>query len=205
MVISISTFNDVTPTNTKRIKSTAHNSRLTTVKIVSGHSRGQVPHPQHGGVRRQLCIPAVLLQLWCEHVRISTFFSSVLSNLRCSYFRSCTSHYLFILAGRHMCVLLSSLSSLYFLDWTDVTSPSPSQCYPAEVFPTRFRASAHGLSAASGKAGAIISALAFNALSESVGTPVVLWSESSLSLRCYSLIQIPILFCRRSVRRSKPY
>ncbi|KAJ7222764.1 MFS general substrate transporter [Mycena haematopus] len=48
-------------------------------------------------------------------------------------------------------------------------------CYPAEVFPTRFRASAHGLSAAAGKAGAIISALAFNTLSNSIGTDKVLW------------------------------
>ena len=51
--------------------------------------------------------------------------------------------------------------------------------YPAEVFPTKFRATAHGVSAAAGKAGAIISALAFNELSESVGTPVVLWSASA--------------------------
>ncbi|EJD07166.1 phosphate transporter [Fomitiporia mediterranea MF3/22] len=48
-------------------------------------------------------------------------------------------------------------------------------CYPAEVFPTRFKAFAHGLSAASGKAGAIISALAFNTLSKKIGTPAVLW------------------------------
>ncbi|KAJ6537237.1 major facilitator superfamily domain-containing protein [Mycena vulgaris] len=48
-------------------------------------------------------------------------------------------------------------------------------CYPAEVFPTRFRASAHGISAAAGKAGAIISALAFNSLSISIGTDKVLW------------------------------
>jgi PHS family inorganic phosphate transporter-like MFS transporter len=48
-------------------------------------------------------------------------------------------------------------------------------CYPAEVFPTRFRAFAHGISAASGKAGAIISSLAFNSLSEDIGTPDVLW------------------------------
>ncbi|KAJ7448502.1 major facilitator superfamily domain-containing protein [Mycena latifolia] len=48
-------------------------------------------------------------------------------------------------------------------------------CYPAEVFPTKFRASAHGLSAAAGKAGAIISALAFNSLSTSIGTDKVLW------------------------------
>ncbi|GAA5795150.1 hypothetical protein HPULCUR_000504 [Helicostylum pulchrum] len=37
---------------------------------------------------------------------------------------------------------------------------------PAEVFPTKVRSSAHGISAASGKAGAIISAFAFNILVE---------------------------------------
>lgn len=52
---------------------------------------------------------------------------------------------------------------------------STTYCYPAEVFPTRFRASAHGMSAAAGKAGAIISALVFNTLSKKIGTPNVLW------------------------------
>ncbi|TDL20864.1 MFS general substrate transporter [Rickenella mellea] len=52
---------------------------------------------------------------------------------------------------------------------------STTYMYPAEVLPTRFRASAHGFSAACGKAGAIISALAFNQLSKSIGTPSVLW------------------------------
>ncbi|KAF7292564.1 Inorganic phosphate transporter [Mycena indigotica] len=47
--------------------------------------------------------------------------------------------------------------------------------YPAEVFPTKYRAFAHGISAASGKAGAIISALAFNQLSIDIGTDKVLW------------------------------
>ncbi|KAJ7059411.1 major facilitator superfamily domain-containing protein [Mycena amicta] len=47
--------------------------------------------------------------------------------------------------------------------------------YPAEVFPTKHRAFAHGLSAACGKAGAIISALAFNQLSIDIGTDKVLW------------------------------
>lgn len=47
--------------------------------------------------------------------------------------------------------------------------------YPAEVFPTRFRSTAHGVSAASGKAGAIISSLAFNSLAKKLGTPAVLW------------------------------
>ncbi|KAF9237990.1 major facilitator superfamily domain-containing protein [Melanogaster broomeanus] len=52
---------------------------------------------------------------------------------------------------------------------------STTYCYPAEVFPTKYRASAHGLSAACGKAGAIISALVFNTLTTSIGTPAVLW------------------------------
>lgn len=73
------------------------------------------------------------------------------------------------------------------------------KCYPAEgsshvfvrlksliqtdllVFPTKYRAFAHGISAASGKVGAIISALAFNTLSEKIGTPAVLWSVYRLS------------------------
>ena len=50
--------------------------------------------------------------------------------------------------------------------------------YPAEVFPTKFKATAHGISAACGKAGAIISALAFNSLTDDIGTPNVLWSAS---------------------------
>ncbi|CAF5164715.1 unnamed protein product, partial [Rotaria magnacalcarata] len=35
---------------------------------------------------------------------------------------------------------------------------------PAEVFPTRFRATAHGMSAACGKSGAILAAFGFNVL-----------------------------------------
>ena len=55
------------------------------------------------------------------------------------------------------------------------------QCYPAEVFPTKYRAFAHGISAACGKTGAIISALVFNTLTASIGTPAVLWSKFPLS------------------------
>ncbi|KAH8087124.1 major facilitator superfamily domain-containing protein [Cristinia sonorae] len=54
--------------------------------------------------------------------------------------------------------------------------------YPAELFPTRFRATAHGVSAACGKGGAVISALGFNALSKDVGTPAVLWIFFGCSL-----------------------
>ncbi|KAG6829157.1 hypothetical protein H0H93_014573, partial [Arthromyces matolae] len=48
------------------------------------------------------------------------------------------------------------------------------------LFPTRFRATAHGISAACGKVGAIISALAFNTLSKKIGTPAILWSFTLL-------------------------
>ena len=48
------------------------------------------------------------------------------------------------------------------------------------MFPTKFKATAHGISAACGKEGAIISALAFNSLSKDIGTPAVLWSASFL-------------------------
>ncbi|KAF8968635.1 phosphate transporter [Flammula alnicola] len=46
---------------------------------------------------------------------------------------------------------------------------------PRRGLPTRFRATAHGISAAAGKCGAIISALAFNTLSKRIGTPAILW------------------------------
>jgi len=48
---------------------------------------------------------------------------------------------------------------------------------PAEVFPSRVRGFAHGVSAACGKLGAILSALLFNYLSraESIGLANVLW------------------------------
>jgi len=64
--------------------------------------------------------------------------------------------------------------------------------YPAEVFPTRFRATAHGMSAACGKAGAIISSLAFNQLSQSIGTPNVLWIFFGCSiLGVFSTLLLP--------------
>ena len=69
------------------------------------------------------------------------------------------------------------------------------QLYPAEVFPTKFKSTAHGLSAACGKGGAIISALAFNTLSNHVGTPVVLWSACPLpSVRRLALTQRTVFF-----------
>ncbi|KAJ6479452.1 major facilitator superfamily domain-containing protein [Mycena vitilis] len=46
---------------------------------------------------------------------------------------------------------------------------------PAEVFPTRVRGFAHGLSAASGKCGAIIASLAVSIMSTNVGAQNVLW------------------------------
>lgn len=43
--------------------------------------------------------------------------------------------------------------------------------FPAEIFPTRHRAKAHGISAASGKLGAIIATFAFNSLADVGGQP----------------------------------
>lgn len=43
--------------------------------------------------------------------------------------------------------------------------------YIGEVFPTKVRASAHGISAASGKAGAILASFAFNVLVDYGGEP----------------------------------
>ncbi|KAI6144623.1 major facilitator superfamily domain-containing protein [Pisolithus tinctorius] len=63
----------------------------------------------------------------------------------------------------------------FFFNFGPNATPSTTYCYPAEVFPTKYRATAHGISAACGKAGAIISALVFNTLTSSIGTPAVLW------------------------------
>ncbi|TFK17021.1 phosphate transporter [Coprinopsis marcescibilis] len=88
-----------------------------------------------------------------------------------------TALFLAILAG-----LFESLSKVQFIVcfaflqfFFNFGANTTTYCYPAEVFPTRFRAFAHGISAASGKAGAIVSALAFNTLSKKLGTPAVLW------------------------------
>jgi PHS family inorganic phosphate transporter-like MFS transporter len=88
-----------------------------------------------------------------------------------------TALFLGILAGRfHELSTVSFVVCFAFLQFFFNFGPNTTTyCYPAEVFPTRFKAFAHGISAAAGKAGAIISALAFNSLSDKVGTPVVLW------------------------------
>ncbi|KIY51532.1 MFS general substrate transporter [Fistulina hepatica ATCC 64428] len=54
--------------------------------------------------------------------------------------------------------------------------------YPAEVFPTRYKALAHGISAACGKIGSIISSIGFNQLIDSIGTANVLWIFFAVSL-----------------------
>lgn len=45
---------------------------------------------------------------------------------------------------------------------------------PAEVFPTRVRGTAHGISAASGKAGALLTAFAFGSATDAIGLRGVL-------------------------------
>ncbi|KAL4262880.1 MFS transporter superfamily protein [Pleurotus pulmonarius] len=53
---------------------------------------------------------------------------------------------------------------------------------PAELFPTQYRAFAHGISAASGRCGGILSASVFNQLSKSIGIPAILWIFVATSL-----------------------
>ncbi|KAF7347105.1 MFS inorganic phosphate transporter [Mycena venus] len=91
----------------------------------------------------------------------------------------------FIMAGVFLAILAAKFHTLskagfivcfsFLQFFFNFGANTTTYCYPAEVFPTRFRAFAHGLSAAAGKAGAIISALAFNSLSEKIGTDKVLW------------------------------
>ena len=75
--------------------------------------------------------------------------------------------------GKVPFIVLFTLLQFFFNFGANTTT----YVYPAEVFPTRFKAFAHGMSAACGKVGAIISALVFNTLTNSIGTPNVLWSE----------------------------
>ncbi|PSS38138.1 hypothetical protein PHLCEN_2v45 [Hermanssonia centrifuga] len=79
----------------------------------------------------------------------------------------------FLLAALFLAILAGKFHTLSTVSF--IVCFALLQCYPAEVFPTKFRAAAHGMSAASGKAGAIISALAFNSLSAKIGTPAILW------------------------------
>ncbi|TEB27607.1 inorganic phosphate transporter [Coprinellus micaceus] len=85
--------------------------------------------------------------------------------------------FLAILAGKfHTLSTVQFIVCFAFLQFFfNFGANTTTYCYPAELFPTRYKAFAHGISAASGKAGAIISALAFNRLSKSIGTPAVLW------------------------------
>lgn len=53
---------------------------------------------------------------------------------------------------------------------------------PAEVFPTRVRGTAHGISAAAGKCGAIITAFAFGSVEDAIGLEGVLGLFSGIML-----------------------
>ncbi|KAK7033653.1 hypothetical protein VNI00_012653 [Paramarasmius palmivorus] len=91
----------------------------------------------------------------------------------------------FILAALFLAILAAKFDSLshtsfivcfaFLQFFFNFGANTTTYCYPAELFPTKFKAFAHGLSAAAGKAGAIVSALAFNQLSKDIGTPDVLW------------------------------
>lgn len=55
---------------------------------------------------------------------------------------------------------------------------------PVEVFPTRVRGTAHGIAAASGKAGAVVTAFSFAQLTDAIGLPAVLGILSGVMALC---------------------
>ena len=63
---------------------------------------------------------------------------------------------------------------------------------PVEVFPTRVRGTAHGIAAASGKAGAVVTAFAFGSLTDSIGLRGVLGLLSGvMALTALVTLMIP--------------
>lgn len=55
---------------------------------------------------------------------------------------------------------------------------------PVEVFPTRVRGTAHGIAAASGKAGAVLTAFVFGTVTDRIGLPGVLGLFSGVMALC---------------------
>lgn len=80
-----------------------------------------------------------------------------------------------ILAGCYNLLIENSMPAFIFLFtlaqlFQNFGANATTFIIPGEVFPTKVRASAHGISAASGKAGAIIASFAFNVLVETGDT-----------------------------------
>ncbi len=64
---------------------------------------------------------------------------------------------------------------------------------PSEVFPTRVRGTAHGISAAAGKCGAVLTAFAFGTVTDRIGLPGVLGLFSGLmALTAGITLMIPV-------------
>lgn len=55
---------------------------------------------------------------------------------------------------------------------------------PVEVFPTRVRGTAHGIAAACGKAGAIVTAMCFGLVNQSIGIQGNLWLFAGIMVLC---------------------
>ncbi|CAB91163.1 plasma membrane inorganic phosphate transmembrane transporter Pho841 [Schizosaccharomyces pombe] len=70
--------------------------------------------------------------------------------------------------GRFACFVIAQLFSNFGPNSTTFI-------YPAEVFPARVRGTAHGISAALGKCGAILASLLFNFLTSIIGYGNVMW------------------------------
>ena len=106
------------------------------------------------------------------------------------------------LAGRYILALSSILFffiyGLTFL-FTNYGPNTTTYVYPAELYPTQYRATGHGLASMSGKLGAAISALLFPLLIVSIGKYALIGILGSLSLVGFL---ITILLLPETKRRS---
>ena len=103
---------------------------------------------------------------------IAIFLPDTLGRVRQQWILSLTVAILYaIWAGVQDHVSTGGLITLFVLSqFTICMGPNATTfLIPAEVFPTRVRGTAHGLSAASGKVGALITAFCFGSLTDAIG------------------------------------
>lgn len=147
----------------------------------SGHPSRQIPRAQYCSFHRQFRSTSGSSSLLLPHMASSLLFSS--SSIS-EQMRKSQPYHIHSYTQLHM---YSSEQPSYVLISQGLpvgTILTFVQNYPAELFPTKFRATAHGISAACRKGGAVVSAIGFqvNALSKDLGTPAVPWSKLPVHL-----------------------
>jgi PHS family inorganic phosphate transporter-like MFS transporter len=113
-------------------------------------------------------LPGVALGIWLPDLigrRTQQFWWSLGTALMYAVWAGVTN-----IASTGALVALFTLSQLVIASGPNITT----FLIPVEVFPTRVRGSAHGLSAAAGKAGALITSFAFGSAVDNIGMNGVL-------------------------------